>query len=84
MNDVTPKSTRAVVAFCPKCGGWTMFHGDADSDTAKQWVKQCYVQGELILTFGSPVRWIDKPCTQSDVLLDERTCCDPDDRGCDS
>jgi hypothetical protein len=38
-----------IVAYCAGCGGWTMFHVEPDSDTAKEWAAQCEKQGDTIV-----------------------------------
>lgn len=40
-----------VVARCPRCHGWTMFHADAESTTAQQWVAIARRGGDLISTY---------------------------------
>jgi hypothetical protein len=43
---------KIIAAFCPTCGGWTMFC-TSHSDNARQWIQSCYVQGDLIMVVRS-------------------------------
>lgn len=62
-----------VAAFCPRCGGWTMFHARPTSDTAIEWMKMAYVCGDLVSAV-SPTAQLGPACPQVDILLEERTC----------
>lgn len=39
-----------IVARCPRCRGWTMFHGDPSSETAHTWTFLARTAGDLIST----------------------------------
>lgn len=70
-------TTPMIAAFCPDCGGWTMFHGNAASETAKEWVRIAYVVGDLVMKIRSGVS-LGPACPNGllDVPLPrgERTC----------
>lgn len=64
---------RFVAAICPRCGGWTMMHGDPTGTTGKEWMRRCYVIGELIVYWRNPVS-LGPHCPDVENLPDERTC----------
>jgi hypothetical protein len=37
-----------IVAYCRGCGGWTMWHAEAESSTAKSWADACREQGDRV------------------------------------
>jgi len=62
-----------VVARCPSCSGWTMFHSKPDSATAQEWVWFREEFGDLIareIVHASPGR----ACDQADGRAARRTC----------
>jgi hypothetical protein len=64
---------KALVARCPACHGWTMFHGRPDSDTALEWAEQCRLLGDSVEreeVRESPGR----SCEESDYRAAHRTC----------
>lgn len=68
---------KAVVAFCSTCGGWTMFHADAEGTTGRQWTAQCEAMGDLVMTFATPPRALGPDCPQSELVQRDRTCAMP-------
>lgn len=64
---------RYVAAICPVCGGWTMMHADPTSAKAKEWARNEYVLGNLIVYWRNPIS-LSIACPQSDRRASERTC----------
>ena len=63
-----------VASFCPKCGGWTMYHGDSNSSTAKEWIAMLANSGEIIIRCN-PDALGGASCQQSEVKhVRNRTC----------
>lgn len=62
-----------VAAFCPKCGGWTMWHGEPDGERAKAWVADAITEGETVryVKDGEP---FGTACPQADAKVETRTC----------
>lgn len=71
IDELVRGPVKLIVALCPVCGGWTMFVA-SDSDNARDWIRQCYVAGDLIL----PMTGIGMGpmCPQVDFPTEERTC----------
>lgn len=64
-----------VMARCPRCKGWTMFHADGDSDTGREWAAQCRLFGDVIEPLGdAPQAQLGRACKSADVNADRRTC----------
>lgn len=65
-----------VVALCPRCNGWTMFHADAEGTTGQEWTAQCRRYGDSIIrTNHDELRALmTHSCKQSALNADRRTC----------
>jgi len=62
-----------VVARCPTCTGWTMFHSKPDSEVAKEWAWRREEAGDLVtreVVGASP----GPACEQADWYASKRTC----------
>lgn len=69
-----------VVARCPSCGGWTMFHSSPDSEQAKEWMWRCETSGDIVArehVGASP----GPACEQADWRASSRTCASADAAG---
>lgn len=63
----------ALIARCPRCNGWTMFHGTQNSDTARQWAAQCKKHGDVVGIEHEPIKhW--QACVESNRDAQYRTC----------
>jgi hypothetical protein len=63
-----------LVARCPSCTGWTMFHSKPDSEQARDWTWHCEMSGDVIareFVGISPGR----ACEQADWRASSRTWC---------
>lgn len=66
-----------VVARCPRCHGWTMFHAEAQSATGREWIALAKRDGDLITTYdpGIDVDLGGKACLDAEGKpASERTC----------
>ncbi len=66
---------RYVAAICPRCGGWTMMHGDPLGSAGKEWMMREYAHDQLIVYWRNPVS-LGLACPQSERRNSERTCGD--------
>jgi hypothetical protein len=66
-----------VVARCPVCSGWTMFHSRPDSAPAQEWAALCEGSGDSVLreTVGAS---LGHACEESDRKASKRSCTRPD------
>jgi hypothetical protein len=65
-----------VVARCPLCAGWTMFHSRPDSATAKEWAALCENDGDVVVReiVGAS---LGPACEESYKRAAKRTCTPP-------
>ncbi|MGN6107455.1 MAG: hypothetical protein ACTHU0_20265, partial [Kofleriaceae bacterium] len=64
---------RYVAAICRGCGGWTMMHGDPTSETAGEWMRSCYADGEQIVYWRNPTS-LGPGCPEAERRPRDRTC----------
>jgi hypothetical protein len=70
LDEWLSRTDQLIVAICPDCGGWTMFVSSS-SASARDWVRQCYAAGDLII----PMRGegMGPPCPRH-MPYDGRVC----------
>lgn len=69
-----------IVARCPSCGGWTMFHSSPDSEQAHEWIWYREQVGDIVareIVGTSP----GVVCEQADSRAAKRTCAIADATG---
>jgi|SRR5277367_1761673 len=53
---VPAAEAKIVIARCPRCDGWTMFHADPDSQTAQQWSFIAKRSGDIVSLIDSSTK----------------------------
>jgi hypothetical protein len=65
-----------VIALCPRCLGWTMFHAVAASTTGSEWADICRKAGDVIIEgdIDSLREQLKYSCKNTEHDATSRTC----------
>lgn len=62
-----------IAAFCPRCGGVTMVHGDPSSSTGREWTSLARATGDVIMLMRDTVA-LGPGCPSDVRLAKDRDC----------